>query len=421
MEFLEIVGPTHLRGSTKLCGAKNSILPLLAASLLTEGTSVFTNVPNLTDVALACAILKELGIVFHRDTDRIEIEGSQPSADGIPSDLMEGMRGSFIFLGSLLARNGCATVFTPGGCKLGTRPVDIHIAALSAMGATFATEGHRLTARIPSGKLQGAEIALRFPSVGATENVLLAAATAQGTTKIVNAAREPEIVDLAQYLNRCGADIRGAGERMIVINGVDGLHGTEYRVVPDRILAATLFSAAAITHSAIELQDVSMQDLGAIISVYTACGLNIQSGVGGVLVDGSGEIRCIPRMVCAPHPGFPTDAGPLLAALLCLGNGKSEIYDTVFENRFQCSTEMQKLGADTAVVGRSIIINKVCKPLRGTHVTARDLRGGAALVNMALGSLGTTTLFGVEHIDRGYSAIEKTLRSLGARIHRKAI
>lgn len=422
MEFLEIEGRASLDGTVKLSGAKNSILPLLAACLLTKGLSVFRNVPDLTDVSLACSILSELGVDYKRINDVIEVNVVDPSRQDIPRALMEGMRGSFIFLGSMLARYGRASVYMPGGCKLGTRPVDIHIDALGALGAHFETEHGCLTANIDGNCLKGADISLRMPSVGATENILLAAATAEGSTTITNAAREPEIVDLAQYLNSCGADITGAGQEVITVNGVGSLlRGAEHTVVSDRILAATLFSAAAITKSRIVVENVAAGDLDSIVDIYRECGVDFENYGKVIRVDGTSATQSISRVICAPHPGFPTDAGPLLAAMMCFGNGRSEIYDTVFENRFRCCEEFRKFGADTAVIGRSAIINKVCRDFESARVTAKDLRGGAALICVALGSVGVTTMCGLHHVDRGYSAIETMFSALGASVRRKRI
>ena len=421
LEILEIDGRAVLRGTAKLCGAKNSILPLLAASLLTDGRSVFRNVPNLTDVTLACEILAETGVQYKRYSDVIEIEVDNAPNSDVPRELMEGMRGSFIFLGSLLGRHGKAAVFMPGGCKLGLRPVDIHIDALGMLGAKFEIERDHFVATVPNKRLKGAEINLRYPSVGATENILLAAVTAEGTTKITNAAREPEITDLARYLNRCGADINNAGEATIIINGTETLHGAEHTVIPDRILATTLFSAAAITKSCITVENIDYDSMSSILKIYGQCGLKFKENGATLHVDASNGIESCRKITCDPHPGFPTDAGPLLAAMMCFGNGKSEIYDTVFENRFGCCCEFAKFGADAAVVGRSAIINKVCRDFTAARVTARDLRGGAALICMALGSTGTSTLSGLHHVDRGYSAIETTLSGLGASVRRKRI
>lgn len=418
MEYLEIDGRASLSGKVRLCGAKNSILPMLAASLLTEGTSVFRDVPMLTDVALACAILSELGSSYRWQGNALTVNSLSLSKNDIPREMMEGMRGSFIFLGALLARRGEAELYMPGGCKLGLRPVDIHIDALRAMGAQFKTEENRVIASVPAGRLAGAEITLRFPSVGATENILLAAATAHGVTVIRHAAREPEIVDLARYLNCCGADITGAGSHTVTIRGVEWLHGCDFTVTPDRILAASLMSAAAVTGSGFVIENVAAKDIRAILDVYSACGLRIVEMGDALAVDGSGPVGGCRRVVCVPYPGFPTDVGPLLAATLCFGTGTSEIYDSVFENRFQCCAEFIKFGADASVVGRSAILHKKCRPFTAAHVTARDLRGGMALACMALGSEGTSLLFGVEHIDRGYQALEATLSSLGARVRR---
>lgn len=420
MEQLWVEGGATLKGRVRLMGAKNSILPLLAASVLCKGRCVFRSAPDLSDVRLAMRILGALGIPSDFSDGTVTTDGALSDRWEIPKNLMSGMRSSFMFLGPILARHGKAVVHSPGGCKLGLRPVDIHLNALGAMGARFDESGGCLRAELPDGRFHGATVELRYPSVGATENVLAAAATASGTTTVIGAAREPEIVDLARFLNRCGARIRGAGESVVTVEGVEALSSCEHTVIPDRILAATLIAAAAATRSEILIDNIQTPMLGALADIYSELGVSLVQSGNGIRVGAGERPRAIPRVVCAPFPSFPTDAGPMLAAALCFANGSSEIYDSVFENRFSFAAQFRAMGAKTRVLGRSLYIEGG-ERVPGGNVVAEDLRGGAALICLALASERGACLTGVEHIDRGYDKIENIFGALGAKIERRQI
>ncbi|MEG1418875.1 MAG: UDP-N-acetylglucosamine 1-carboxyvinyltransferase, partial [Oscillospiraceae bacterium] len=410
MDFLRVEGGRPLVGSVTLDGAKNSILPLLCASVLCDGRSVFTNVPNLSDVRLACDVLGSLGVSAELLDANITVRNDGIDSAEIPRELMSGMRGTFMFLGSILSRKGRAVVYNPGGCKLGLRPVDIHLDALRALGANFRFDGDRLSAELPNGRFCGGEVSLRFPSVGATENSIFAAVLAEGTTRISGAACEPEISDVASFLNECGARISGAGESVIEIEGVRELLGGRHAVIPDRIAAATLLCATAVSRGDVTIDGAREHDVRAVVDTLRACGAHIVSSNASLRIQVEERLSGCGRVSCEPFPGFSTDAGPLLAAAMCFARGESEIYDSVFENRFSCADALRSLGADSRAVGRSIIIGGSAT-ISGGRATAGDLRGAAALVCVALGCEGVSVIEGIEHLDRGYAALEKTLRS----------
>jgi len=408
-------GGKKLEGSIRVSGAKNSILPLLAATVLTEGTSTFVNCPQLSDVNIALDILTKLGStsVFHDDI--IEVYSSC-NTFRLPRELMVGMRGSVTFLGPILATMGMAEIYYPGGCKLGSRPIDIHISALKSLGAKVEEQGDKLVFKAEKG-LHGTEINFRFPSVGATENIIMAASLAEGVTVISGAAREPEIVDLALFLNRCGAEIYGAGQSEIVVVGKSSLHGSIHRVIPDRILAATLISACAVTAGHIEICGVDADSMKPITDVFISAGVYCNISSDKITVSLSKELVPIERIVCAPHPSFPTDAGPLLAVVLAFADGVSEIFDSVFENRFSMADQLSLFGCNMKESGHILTVNGGTK-LHSARVTAGDLRGGAAALCFALACKGISAIDGINHIDRGYPKIEKMLGSLGADIRR---
>ena len=416
---LIIEGKAQLCGRVRLSGAKNSILPLLAATILCREPCRFTNVPDLSDVQLSLRILAALGAAGSFADGEAAVDACGAAGCEIPEPLMAGMRSSFMYLGPILARHGRAVVYAPGGCRLGARPVDIHLSALGAMGAKFDDSAGKLTATVPAGRLHGAVLRLRYPSVGATENILMAAATAAGTTTVIGAAREPEIYDLARFLNSCGARVRGAGESVITVEGVETLGGCTHSVIPDRILASTLISAAAATRSDILLDDLPLSLLGNAAEVYGEAGVRLEPHGNGLAVECSGgRPRAVPQVVCAPYPQFPTDAGPMFAALGCLAQGGGEIYDSVFENRFSFAEPFCSMGAEVRVLGRSLYYTGKKTIAGGAEVRAQDLRAGAALLCLALGSENGAVLSGVEHIDRGYDRIERIFSALGAKIRR---
>lgn len=417
MEYIEIEGGRRLEGRATPNGAKNAILPLLCASVLCDGVSRFERAPELTDVKLACGVLESLGVRARYRDGVIETDNRGDIAKEISREQMGGMRGTLMFLAAMLARSGSAVVYRPGGCKLGRRPLDIHLNALCAMGARFECEDGCIRASLPSGRFHGADVRLRYPSVGATENALFASALAVGRTRIIGAAREPEICDVAGYLRACGADISGEGTDIITVRGVRSLTGCRHTTSPDRIETATLIAAAAITRGEIELIGASERDLGAICSVFRRCGVDIECADDGLRVSARARLKACGAVECAPFPRFATDAGPLLAAMMCFAEGISAIRDRVFENRFSCAEQLARLGADIDAEGRTVSVRGKAT-LEGGTAQAGDLRGAAALVCAALGCEGKSRLYGVEHLDRGYASLEKTLASLGASARR---
>ncbi|MDD6175310.1 MAG: UDP-N-acetylglucosamine 1-carboxyvinyltransferase [Firmicutes bacterium] len=412
MAKLIIRGGNRLEGVMRICGAKNSVLPILAASLLVSEKSVLQNCPALSDVRLASEILRRLGCTVEREEDRITIDPAHADGTVIPEKLMSEMRSSIIFLGAMAARNGRAVLSAPGGCDLGPRPIDLHLAALRKMGAEIVEEGGIVDCRV-NGRLHGAEIRFPFVSVGATENVLIAAAAADGATRILNAACEPEICDLAQFLIRCGARITGAGTSRIIVEGVRKLHGCEHRVIPDRIAAATYLLAASVTGGDITLSDVEPQQLSAVLPRLQETGCELSVGSRRIRVRAKGRPKALSPLVTAPYPGFPTDAQAPFMALCCIADGTTAFEETIFRNRFRHAAELNRMGAEIGVTGQSAVVKGV-PFLHGARVSATDLRGGAALVLAALSAEGETEISQVHHIDRGYESMECALSSLGA-------
>ena len=417
MAKLIIRGGNRLEGTMRIFGAKNSVLPILAASLLVSGQSVLQNCPALSDVRLASEILRQLGCAVEREKDRIQIDSAHADGISIPEKLMREMRSSIIFLGAMAAKNGRAVLSAPGGCDLGPRPIDLHLAALRKMGAEITEEGGVLECRV-NGQLHGEEIRFPFVSVGATENVLIAAATAKGITKIFNAACEPEICDLAQFLVHCGAKVTGAGTSRITVEGVPKLHGCEHRVIPDRIVAATYLFAAAVTGGDVTLTDVVPEHLSAVLPRLQETGCELVTAGRQIRVRAQGRPRSLSAVLTAPYPGFPTDAQAPLMALCSIADGTTVFKETIFQNRFRHAAELNRMGAEISVEGQSAVVKGVpCLP--GARVSATDLRGGAALVIAALFAEGETEISQVHHIDRGYESMEYALSLLGACAVRK--
>lgn len=417
MERIHITGGRRLVGEVPIHGAKNSALPLLAATLLVAGESRLENCPQLSDVDASIAILRHLGCRVCRDGDAVTVDATAPARGDIPDELMRQMRSSIVFLGAVVARCGEATLTYPGGCELGPRPIDLHLAVLRQLGVTV-TECHgtiRCTA--PHG-LHGQEITLSFPSVGATENALLAACTAHGTTVLRNAAREPEIGDLCRFLNACGARIDGHESGFITVQGVPRLHGAMHRVMADRIEAATYLAAAAATGGDVMLTGcdpvstspvfVPLRQAGCRVTVPTADRIHIQAPHR---LSGMGLIRTL------PYPGFPTDAAAPLLAAACVGQGTGIFVETIFENRYRYVDELARMGARIRVDGRVAVVEGV-DTLHGAAVACTDLRGGAALLVAALAAAGETCLTELHHLDRGYENPVACLQSVGAAIQR---
>lgn len=410
-----VEGGNRLTGRIKVGGAKNSALKLMAAALLTEETTILTNVPIINDVKTMAAVLERLGArVDYSEPGVVEIKPTYPLYPEAPYELVSQMRASIIVLGPLLARLGKARVAMPGGCNIGLRKIDMHIRGLEAFGARFEV-GHGFI-EAHSEKLVAAKIALDYPSVGATENLLMAATLAEGETVIDNAAREPEIVDLADFLNMMGAKIKGAGTSTIVVEGVNKLHGGEYRVMPDRIEAGTFLVAAAITKGDVVLEDVSPEHLELAISKLRSIGAIVKVGNSEIRVIGRDAIRPA-DIATLPYPGFPTDLQTQFMTILAIAEGTSIITENIFENRFMFVAELNRMGSDIKTEGRHAIIRGV-PGLSGAPVNAPDLRGGAALVVAALVAEGVTEIADIYHIDRGYHNFEQKLRAVGASIER---
>lgn len=408
-----VEGGRPLNGSVRVHGAKNSVLPILAACLLAPGTCVVRNCPELSDVTASLDILRHLGCRAERQGDAVVVDASAPTGWDVPDSLMREMRSSVIFLGAVLGRMGRAELCAPGGCELGPRPIDLHLAAIRAMGGAVEEKGGTLHC---TGPLSGAEIVLSIPSVGTTENIMLAATAAQGTTTITNAAREPEIVDLQNFLRQLGADIRGAGSSVIVVRGGKPLHGGEHTVMGDRIVAATYLTAAASAGGQIEVSGVDYRNLSTVTAVLSEAGCTVRSGPDRVFLQG-GPLRGVRPVRTAPYPGFPTDAQAPLMAALAKSSGCTVFVENIFESRYRHVDELSRMGADIRVEGRVAVVYGVPR-LHGARVQAADLRGGAALVVAALGAEGESRISGLQHIDRGYQDLSGDLARLGAAIRR---
>lgn len=417
MERLIITGQVPLKGEVEVHGAKNSSLPLLAAAVLCHGRTVLHNCPDLSDVAAACEILSYLGCRVEREGRTVLIDTEGICRHSVPDSLMREMRSSIVFLGAIAARMGRAELCFPGGCELGPRPIDLHLSALRKLGLFIREEHGNLLCRT-DGRMTGAALSLSFPSVGATENILLAAATARGRTVLTNAAREPEIVDLADFLNRCGARISGAGEGTIVIDGVETLHGCEHRVIPDRIVAATFLSCAACTGGNVLVKQVEPAHLAGVLPIFEEMGCQVRCYADAVHLKAPARLRAVKDVRTMPYPGFPTDAQAPIMAAAAVADGASVFVENIFESRYKHAAELIRMGARIKLEGKVALVEGVPK-LSGAEVFCTDLRGGAALVAAGLCAEGVTILRDIHHIDRGYERIEEALRPLGAQIVRE--
>lgn len=415
MDKLVISGGNPLCGRVKISGAKNAVLPVLAASLLAEGTAKIVGVPDLADVRTICAVLKRLGADVTHQGDEITVRVSELLADEAPYEYVHKMRASFLVMGPLLARLGHTRVSLPGGCAIGSRPIDLHLKGFKALGAKVVSGQGYVEASAKH--LRGAVIYLDFPSVGATENLMMAAALAEGQTTIENAAEEPEIVDLANCLNNMGAKIRGAGTKVIKIDGVAGLKGAAHSVIPDRIEAGTFMAAAVITGGQVQLENVISEHLLPVISKLREAGAEITETENGLQINGPSRPRAV-DIKTLPYPGFPTDLQAQVMALATVAEGTSVITETVFENRFMHVDELRRMGARIKIEGRTCIVEGVPR-LTGAPVRATDLRAGAALVLAGLAACGKTEVTNLHHLDRGYEHLEDKLRILGAQIKRE--
>jgi UDP-N-acetylglucosamine 1-carboxyvinyltransferase len=414
VEAFEIHGGRPLSGQTRIYGAKNAALPILAATVMVEGTCVIEGVPELQDVRVMTEILRHLGARVERQRDRLVVDSRAIHCTDVPLHLMRKMRSSIFLMGPLLARFGEVTVSKPGGCVIGQRPIDYHLRGMRTLGVAI-EEKHGYI-RCTCNRLTGTTITLDFPSVGATENLIMAAALSDGQTVLENVAREPEVVDLANFLNRCGASIEGAGGATIVIEGVHHLNGTTYRVIPDRVVAGTMLIAAAATGGEVELLDVNTRHLGALTSKLREAGVELRVETNRIVVPRNRGHRAV-NVRTAPYPGFPTDLQAPLMAFLTTAEGISVVKEDIFEARFKHADELTRMGADITVDLRSAVVRGV-RQLSGATVEATDLRGGAALVIAGLMAEGCTRVEGVQHIDRGYQQLEVYLRDLGAQVER---
>lgn len=416
MSHLIIEGGTPLRGELTIQGSKNSVLPVLAATILSRGACRIENCPQLRDVDASAAILRHLGCRVRRDGTALEVDTAPMSRCDIPDELMREMRSSVIFLGAILARQGEAVLSYPGGCELGPRPIDLHLAALRALGAEITERGGAL--HCEAKRLCGTDITLAIPSVGATENAILAACGAAGTTVIYNAAREPEIVDLQTLLQAMGARVNGAGGSIITVEGGAPLHGCTHRVIGDRIVCATYLCAAAAAGGEVRLVGVDYRTVSTVALSLAESGCEVKSEEGSVFLRSNGALRAVRPVRTAPYPGFPTDAQPVLMAALLKSEGSTVFVENIFENRYRHVDELSRMGAEVRVAGRVAVVNGV-RALHGAAVKCTDLRGGAALVLAGLCAEGTTRVTELTHIDRGYDAIERDLSALDARIRRE--
>jgi len=413
MPSIVVTGGTRLHGTVRVSGAKNSALKLMAASLLAPGASVIHNTPDIADVSTMGAVLDGLGVPVSRNGATLTVDATEIRSHETPYELVAQMRASIVVLGPLLARLGRARVAMPGGCNIGSRKIDLHLRGLADLGARIASEHGYIQTEAPYG-LRGASIVLDFPSVGATENLLMAGAAAEGTTVIENAAREPEIQDLAAFLNGMGARIEGAGTSTIVIEGVSHFTPVEHTVVGDRIEAGTFLAAGALTGGSVTVTGADAHHLDLVLAKLAAAGAGIRIDTSGITVERTGPIRPV-DVATLPYPGFPTDMQPQFMTLMSLADGDSVITENVFESRFMFADELRRMGADIAIEGHRAVVRGV-RALSGAPVRSPDLRGGAALVLAGLAADGETTIEDIHHILRGYEGLTEKLCSLGAEV-----
>ena len=417
MEKLVINGGKPLNGRVRVSSAKNAVLPIIAATMLASTPSRLVEVPHLEDVHTICEVISALGVKVTKDeaNQEIRFDASEITATEAPYELVRRMRASFLVMGPLLARRREARISLPGGCAIGSRPIDLHLKAFEALGATIEMGDGYVLASAPEG-LKGNQIYLDFPSVGATENVIMAASMAEGKTIIENAAEEPEIVDLVTYLNSMGAAIRGAGTNVIRIQGVKELKGATHTVIPDRIEAGTYLIAAAMAGGDVYVENALSEHLKPVVAKLKEAGVTVQEDVDGIRVISDGNVKAV-DIKTLPYPGFPTDMQAQFMAFTTIAKGTSTVMETVFENRFMHVDELKKMGAQIRIEERRAIVDGVPK-LKGTEVRATDLRAGAALVCAGLAAEGVTKVTQLSHIDRGYDNLVGKLKGLGADIVR---
>ena len=409
-----IEGGKKLRGEVSVSGSKNASLPIIASTILNGGTTKLYNIPDIRDTRITLEILKYLGCKVKKSHGKIEINTKNMSDKEIPEHLMSQMRSTVVLAGAILGRFKEATFSYPGGCDIGARPIDLHLSAFKKMGINIEENYGFITCKCD--KIISADINLDFPSVGATENIILAATFAEGTTKITNAAMEPEIVDLANCLNKMGAKIEGAGTKIIKITGVKTLKNISYTVMPDRIEAGTLLCIGAATGGNLKLTNVNANHISPIIAKLEECGCNIEVEKNEIILNRTKKIKAV-DIKTMPYPGFPTDMQSIFASMLTTAKGTSVVVENIFENRYKYIQELNKMGAKITAQGKSAFFEGVDK-LYGAPVYSTDLRAGAALIIAGITAKGKTEVYNLEHIDRGYENIEQKFRNLGARIER---
>ncbi len=410
-----VTGGRPLAGEVPISGAKNSVLPILAATLLNGGRNVLHNCPDLRDVRSAVAILRHLGCKVTRQGDTLTVDSSVVDRWDVPHELMREMRSSVIFLGPMLARCGRARLSLPGGCDIGQRPIDLHLSALEKLGVDIREEGGDILCRAK--ELRGQDVVLSFPSVGATENTMLAATACPGVTRVINAAREPEIADLQHFLQKAGAKVSGGGESVVTLSGETPRRDVEHTILPDRIETATFLCAAAACGGEITLTGAEPEHVHTVIQCLTEGGCVIRTAGRNITIRAEKPLGSMPAVRTMPYPGFPTDAQAPLMAAACTGRGTTLFIETIFENRYRHAGELARMGADISIHGRTALVRG--KPLHGALVQSTDLRGGAALVIAALAAEGESVITALDHIDRGYEQLEQKLRGLGADIRRE--
>ena len=417
MDKLIVKGGNRLTGTVKTSGAKNAVLPIIAGSILGETPSRLDEIPQLEDVKTICGVLEYLGVKIDSSEDHaLTMDTRSITAYEAPYELVHSMRASFVVMGPLLARVGHARISQPGGCAIGSRPIDLHLKGFELLGAQITQDHGFIEATAPQG-LKGADIYLDFPSVGATENIMMAACLAEGTTTLENPAEEPEIVDLANYLNQMGAHVRGAGTDVIRIEGVKHMHGSDHTVIPDRIEAGTYMIGAAMTHGDVIIENVLVEHQKPLLAKLREAGVTIEEDIDRIHVTCPGELKAI-NIKTMPYPGFPTDMQAQMMAMMTICRGRSTVMETVFENRFMHVVELNRMGASIETTGaRGALIEGPAK-LTGCEVNATDLRAGAAMVLAGLVAEGKTVIGNLHHIDRGYENLVGKLQSLGADIQR---
>lgn len=417
MEKIVINGGRKIGGKVRLQGSKNSALPILAATVALDGVSVIHNCPDLTDITAALKILEHIGCKTKREGHTVFVDSTNVCRYDIPENMMREMRSSIVFLGALLSRFLKGSVTPPGGCEIGLRPIDLHLSAFASMGVEIRSDRGRLECMASDG-INGGNISLAFPSVGATENIMLACVSANEETVIFNAAREPEIIDLADFLNKCGAKISGAGQSVVHITPVKKLHGAEHRIIPDRIVASTYMACTASAGGIAAIEGVEKEHLAPVIPVFEASGCRVKINKNELVIKAPERISGIRYLRTMPYPGFPTDSQAIVMAMLTKANGTSVVTENIFENRFRHVPDLVKMGADIRVENGCVAVVEGVKKLYGATVTASDLRGGCALAVAAVGANGQTVITDVHHIDRGCEDFEMSLSRLGADIKR---